>query len=140
MAVERAVAYKASIQDLLEGEFHATEGGYSPSYVQSKGREISRCHLIGTIVLAEQNPVLDDGTGEIVLKKFEGSLSVKEGDIVRVIGKIRENQGERYISVEILKTLNNKKWLELRKKELAEYTQPVEEEKEELEIEELEVK
>ena len=116
----RTVAYKITVAKLLAGEFKPSAGEYDPAFVRVGLKEVNRCNVIGTIV--NENPmVLDDGTGEIKLLSF-GGLSAKDGEVVRVIGKIREKNGERFISAEIIKPVAPE-WLELRKLELAPKTE-----------------
>jgi RPA family protein len=139
----RAIAYKASVKTLLSGEFHPSPGDYEPSFVRVGGRKINRCNVVGTLVKPE---VLDDGTGEIMVINFDGELGVKEGSVVRVIGKVRERDTGRYIAVESIHPLREE-WLELRKLELEKQDDDVVEEAEapkqegeqEIDIEEIEV-
>ena len=112
----RSIAYKIGVASLLAGEFKPSAGEYDPAFVRIGLKEVNRCNIIGTVV-AESPMVLDDGTGKIAVLSF-GGLSAKEGEIVRVIGKVREKNGERFISAEIIKPVAPE-WLELRKLELA---------------------
>ncbi|MCK4327332.1 MAG: hypothetical protein KAW41_02535 [Candidatus Diapherotrites archaeon] len=114
--VLRSTAYKVSVADLLGGEFKASQGEYDPAFVRVGLKEINRCNVVGTIV-TESPMVLDDGTGEIKVLSFDG-LSAKEGEAVRVVGKVREKDGERFISAEIIRPVGPE-WLELRRLELA---------------------
>lgn len=110
----RSTAYKVKVSDLLKGEFKASEGEYDPVFVRVGLKEVNRCNVIGTIVSV--NPmILDDGTGQITVLSFNG-LSAAEGEIVRVIGKVREKDG-RFISAEIIRPVDEK-WVELRELEL----------------------
>ncbi len=101
---------------MLGGEFKASQGEYDPAFVRVGLKEINRCNVVGTIV-TESPMVLDDGTGEIKVLSFDG-LSAKEGEAVRVVGKVREKDGERFISAEIIRPVGPE-WLELRRLELA---------------------
>lgn len=90
---------------------------------------MNRCNVIGTITGV--NPILlDDGTGQIKVLVFNEHIKANAGDIVRVIGKVREKDGERFINAEIVRPVSEE-WLELRKLELASKNKP--------EIQELEV-
>jgi len=119
MAYERAIALKVSINILLSGEFHQSEGEYKPNYIEVNGKKISRITVIGTVVKKEGfDTIIDDGTGEIALAAFNNELdSTNEGDIVRVIGKIREREGQRNLVVEAVQKVNNNH-LERRRLEL----------------------
>lgn len=122
---KRLVAYKARIKDLLDGRY-VKEEGWNPNYVEAKGRKISRVNLIGTIVSKEdidrfQSLVLDDGTGKINARSFEKNPlidSLDIGDVVLVVGRPREYGSERYVLIEIIKKIENKKWILYRKAEL----------------------
>ena len=111
----RSTAYKVTVAELLEGEFKPSAGEYDPAFVRVGLKEVNRCNVIGTMI--SENPMMiDDGSGEIKILSFEG-LSAKEGETVRLIGKIREKNNERFISAEIIKPVAPE-WLELRKLEL----------------------
>ena len=65
--------------------------------------------------------VLDDGTGKISVRSFEKKDIIENleiGDIVLLIGRLREFGQERYIIPEIIKKIENKDWVEVRKLEL----------------------
>jgi len=111
----RSIAYKVNVAELLGGEFKPSAGEYDPAFVRIGLREVNRCNVVGTVV-TESPMMLDDGTGRIAVLSF-GGLSAKEGEVVRIIGKIREKNGERFISAEIIKPVAPE-WLELRKLEL----------------------
>jgi len=111
----RSTAYKVTVAELLGGEFKPSAGEYDPAFVRVGLREVNRCNVVGTMV-SEQPMKLDDGTGEITVLSFEG-LTAKDGEVVRVVGKVREKDGERFISAEIIRPVGEQ-WLELRKLEL----------------------
>jgi hypothetical protein len=113
----RAVAFKASIKELLESEFHPSAGDYDPNYVKVNGRQVIRVNLIARVAETGDALVLEDPSGRINARSFEGPLDARQGSTVRVIGKVRENNGERFVAVEALQEVNEKN-LELRKFEL----------------------
>jgi hypothetical protein len=127
----REIAFKAPIKTLLSGEYAPSAGEFEAAYVKVGSRRISRCNVIGTIV---RDGVLDDGTAEIRVTRFEEPLGAKEGDIVRVIGKIRQKGDERFIAVEALQQVDGA-WLELRKLELERQSDDIEEEAKEITVE-----
>ena len=124
---KRQVAYKVMIKDLIDGKY-VKEEGWQPNYIiTSHGRQIARANLIGTIVFkpAEENInyqdiVIDDGSGKISVRSFEGDIlkNVNVGDVVLLIGRPREYGGEKYIVPEIIKVIENKKWIDVRKLEV----------------------
>lgn len=122
---QRQIAYKVSIFDILNGNF--TKDEFSAGYINLNGLNISRTNIIATIVYkSDQNSsyasaVIDDGTGRISLRSFENNIIFSKadiGDVVLVIGKIREFNSEKYIIPEIIKKINNFAWMNVRKLEL----------------------
>jgi hypothetical protein len=64
---------------------------------------------------------MDDGTSTMSVRSFEAKpvpVLAQVGDIVLVIGRPREYQGERYLVLEIVRKLKNPAWVQYRKKEL----------------------
>ncbi len=111
--IERQTAKKVKIWDIMNGEFVRKEG-FEPSFVKTQqGEEISRARLLGTVVsmfIAEDgnyaSVTIDDGTDTIRLKVFKTTKpldSLKLGNIVDVIGKVREYEGETYVIPEVVK-------------------------------------
>ncbi|MBN3037042.1 MAG: hypothetical protein JW834_01210 [Candidatus Diapherotrites archaeon] len=74
----------------------------------------NRVNIVGTIT-ADRS--IDDGTASIALKDFENRMAgIREGETAVVIGKVREQDGQRFISVEIAKKVPEE-YLKLRKLE-----------------------
>ena len=118
---KRQVAYRVSISDILSGNF--TKDELSAGYIKLGNTNISRVNVIATLVHKPEqgssyyNSLIDDGTGRILLRSFENNdafSKVDVGDIVLVIGKIREFNGEKYVVPEILKKLDNIGWIGIR--------------------------
>ena len=123
---KRQIAYKVRVKDILNGEY-IREEGWQPNYVLfPNGQKISRVNIIGTIVATSnennyQSFLLDDGSGKVSVRFFQGSDVVHNtsiGDIVLLIGRIREYGNERYIVPETIKKVTNKMWIQVRKLEL----------------------
>jgi RPA family protein len=125
---KRQVAHKICIKDIVEGKY-ITEEGWQPNYIITKDeKKISRVNVIGTIVLKTNGEninynglVLDDGTGKISIRSFDEKnplLNFNIGEIILLIGKLREYGQEKYIIPEVIKKIKNKPWVELRKLEL----------------------
>ncbi|MBI4896474.1 MAG: hypothetical protein HY832_02900 [Candidatus Aenigmarchaeota archaeon] len=104
MDQKRVTAYKTSIQPLLAGKYIAQEG-LVPHYVLTpEGKKISRARILATVVkkfMSENGTfaglTLDDGTDTIRTTFFQDiSLvePIEEGDVVEVIGKVREYHDE----------------------------------------------
>jgi RPA family protein len=133
---KRQIAHIMRIKDILESPYYQEEG-WKPNYILYKDAKVSRVNLIGTIITevmvqeTEENKILsfdlDDGTGTINARQFtttDVELSVTVGDIVLCVGKIREFNGQKYLSLELVKKLKNKDWIEFRKRELEYLVKP----------------
>lgn len=122
---KRQIAFKVRISDLLNGFFEKDEA--SAGFIRLGNFNVSRVNIISALVYKsgqDQNfpsGIIDDGTGKILLRAFEnGNLfsKVDVGDLVLVIGRIREYNGERYIIPEIIRKLDNQLWTAVRKLEI----------------------
>lgn len=121
---QRQIAYKLRIADILEGQF--TKDDISAGYIKLNGINISRVNVICTLVYKQEqtgsysSAVIDDGTGRISMRSFESDAfsKVDVGDILLVIGRIREFNNEKYIIPEIAKKIESIEWLNLRRLEL----------------------
>jgi len=125
---KRQVAYKIKINDILKGEYIKEAGEWSPNYIQVGNKKVSRVNLMAVVVSKgdlentnHQNLVIDDGSGKISIRSFDENNnfdSVEVGDFALVIGRPREYLNEKYIVSEILKKIEDRLWVELRKLEL----------------------
>ncbi|MBL7050543.1 hypothetical protein ISS04_00080 [Candidatus Woesearchaeota archaeon] len=115
----RQIAYKTKIKDILEGEY-IKEDGWIPNYILSGTKKISRVNLVGVVVAKSDNSenqefVLEDKSGKISVRFFEKKDSFGVwgiGDFLRIIGRPREYNGQKYIVPEIIKNVE-KGWFEL---------------------------
>ena len=122
---KRQVACKILIHSILNGEFGKDD--LSAGYVKVNGTVVSRVNVIANLVYKSEengyyNGIIDDGTAKISLKSFEKKAffsNIDVGDVVLVIGKIREYGDERHIMPEIIKKIDTA-WMNLRKTELKE--------------------
>jgi RPA family protein len=112
MAIERMTARKVRITDLVNGKWIRREG-LEPSFILTEhGNKVSRARVLGTVVglfLAEDGNfgslTVDDSTDTIRAKTFSTTKPVDSfavGDVVDLIGKVREYNGEVYIIPEII--------------------------------------
>jgi RPA family protein len=128
----RLPAKKVRISDIVDGKFfYGSREEMKPSYVITNlGMKVSRVNIVGTVIdkfVSEDKNytflTLDDGTESIRVKSFGEKVSltegVEKGDLVLVIGKVREYNGERYINLELLKKVDVN-YETLRKLEIAE--------------------
>ncbi|MEM3519956.1 MAG: OB-fold nucleic acid binding domain-containing protein [Candidatus Hadarchaeales archaeon] len=118
----RTAAYKLKIEDLSNGKFVASlEGAQSSYLVTPWGEEIIRARVLGTVVekyVKEDSSYaavrIDDGTGTIRVKAWKMAVKDLEnlniGDVVDVIGRIGEFEGEVYLSLELLSKVNDPNW------------------------------
>lgn len=116
--VERLPAKKVRITDLTNGKyFYGSKEEMKPSYVITPyGEKISRVNLVGTVIekfVSEDgnysSVTIDDGTEAIRVKSFEEFPfeKIQLGDLVRAVGKLREYNGELYVSHEIMEKVKD---------------------------------
>ena len=128
MAIKRSTAHRIRLKNIVNSPYEKREG-FNPSVIKFNNLEISRVNVIASIVgkylTDDQNYcaiTLDDGSETIRVKNFGAEVGViKElnvGDIVRIIGKIKEYNEEKYIAGEISKVLNPN-WLIVNEIELS---------------------
>src|SRR3989339_1539867 len=125
--IKRNVAYKIWIADLIKGNYFKGQEQFESGYVEIRNQKISRVNIVGSIVdkFTNENSLsfnLDDGSGVLRLRIWnEGTNAfsdVEVGDIVLVVGKVKEYNGFVYITPEIIRKIDNPLWLKVRKLEL----------------------
>jgi RPA family protein len=123
-SVKRNIAIKVNISDIINGEY-VKEDGWTPNYVSTNKGHVSRVNIIGVIVSKEDSDyntlMVDDSTGAIAVRSFENKDILKTpliGQIILLVGRVREYNGQKYILAEIIKVISDKKWVLIRKKEL----------------------
>ncbi len=96
--------------------------GWTPNYIDIEGIQASRVNVMAIIIDKQDNSLkVEDGTGSIECRLFNETINIeklKVGDIVLIIAKPREYEQKKYLVPEIVKKIDNKKWIEYRKKEL----------------------
>lgn len=113
MEKKRLTAKKAGLVELSSGKF-VKKGGFESSYVLTNlGRRLSRVRMMGLVVDKFESEdgkyaamTLDDGSETVRCKAFVNVKlfdSVLKGDLVDVIGKIREYNGEIYVAPETVR-------------------------------------
>jgi len=129
METLRQTTVRTRISDVVNGKFVRKEG-MEPSYVLTElGQKISRAHLLGTIVdkfMSEDGNystiTIDDDSDSIRIKAFREDSNIFDnfeiGDLVIVIGKVREYTDENYIIPEIVKKIVNPNYEILHKLEV----------------------
>ena len=120
----RHTAQKVRLAQLLQGEFIEGNENQASFLKTSKGEELFRLNVIAIVVDIEKvgsitNIMLDDSTGRVMVRSFEESQAVQDlqvGNVVLIIGKIRQYNQEKYLSAEIIKQVDPL-WLQVRAKE-----------------------
>lgn len=109
---KREIARKTMVAELLsaDDDFNAKRVSMLATVVDKDGQEAQHKSI-----------VVDDGSGQLKLRFFDNEQLFEKcelGSFVLVIGKPRRYGAETYVAPEILKTVNNVKWAEVRKLEL----------------------
>lgn len=129
MPIQRMTAKKVRISDIVKGRWEKKEGMVPSFVVTPDGEEVSRARIMGTVVsvfIAEDGNfaslTIDDATETIRAKTFKTTKPVDSfgvGNMVDVIGKVREYNGEIYIIPEIVTRIEDPNFELLRKLEIS---------------------
>jgi hypothetical protein len=119
----RQTAVPCTLEEIKGGAWVQNDG-LTPSGVRTPRGMIARASTIGVIIekRGDAGLTLDDGTSIINVRSFDTNpvpVRADIGDIVLVVGRPREYNGERYLVLEICKKLRNPAWAQYRKHELA---------------------
>lgn len=91
----RYVAYKIHPQEFVENEI------FEKSLILD-GKRIHRVRLLGNVTNVDKSNIVSFNLDGISVKDFENkSLDVEENDLLDIIGRIGEYNGERYVALEI---------------------------------------
>jgi RPA family protein len=128
---KRLVAERVRICDIVNGVFfHGSKEEMRASYVITAfGEKISRVNVIGSVtdVFLSENGnygsvTVDDGTATVRAKVFGDGVSlikdVAAGNLVLVVGKVKEYNGEIYVNAEIVRRIEDPNYENLRKLEI----------------------
>ncbi|MCJ7450249.1 MAG: hypothetical protein MUP58_00740 [Candidatus Nanohaloarchaeota archaeon QJJ-9] len=110
---QRMTARRVQLEAIEKGNYHKKEG-YEPNYVITPiGVAVSRACVVATVVDTFQNDeetygaiTLDDSSSTLRAKFFQDLSDmddIEEGQLLEVIGKVKEYDGERYIQPELMK-------------------------------------
>jgi hypothetical protein len=125
-SAKRETAVHVRVLDILQGGYNKKEG-WEPNAVEIGDFRFSRVNVLGVIVssqnmkegLSSQVFVLDDGSGQVMLRSFESrQFDVAVGDIVVVVGRPRDFDGERYIMPELVRKVDDPRWVDVRRAEI----------------------
>jgi len=119
MDAKRIPSVKLRISDIINGKFFpGSKEEMLPSFVITPfGKKVARVNVVATATenfLSEDGKysavTVDDGTGAIRIKTFGEDTkllqAIKPGDLVMFVGKVKEYNGETYISCEVVKKVN----------------------------------
>ncbi len=131
MEIKRLPAKKIRILDMVNGKyFPGSKEEMKASYIITPlGEKISRANVIATVIdkfLSEDGnystATIDDGTEATRVKTFKEDVEllkgIEIGDLVLVVGKIKEYNGEVYINGEMVNKIVDKNVVSLRKLEI----------------------
>lgn len=139
--IQRQVAYKVWIKQINGGTF-AKPGGFNPSYVTIDEKNVSRVNILATVVgkfVSEDGNygafTLDDGSDTIRAKAFGPEVrfikKAQSGDIIRLVGKVKEYNEEKYLAPEVVRIIKDPNWITVWQLELGKVEPARTEEKEE---------
>lgn len=117
---ERQIARKHWIREVTTGEMK-TADGIEPNLLVTGRGQTGRINIIGVVIQREELPVpsilVDDGTDQILCRRFEGNLKQNVGAFVQLVGRPRIYQGQLYVAIEAISTVHPG-WADYRKREL----------------------
>jgi len=118
---KRQTAFKCNIDTLNKGVF-VKRPGWESSYLMTDYGDFSRVNIIAVIVSKDENSItLDDGTGQIVARVFDKLELISNttiGEPILMIARPREYNNQIYLTIDLIKKINDKGWIAYRKKEL----------------------
>lgn len=110
--MERSTAFILWLSACDNKQITKPQSEFAPNYIEIENKKISRINTIAIITQKHQKDnfasiTLDDGSAQIRAKAWNDDIKImndiKIGDIVLVIGKLKEYNDELYISPEIIK-------------------------------------
>ncbi len=126
----RSTAYKLKIEDLVRGEYTRSPEGTEPSYLLTPwGQHVAHARVMGTVidkfVRDDQGYAtlrIDDGSETISLRAWREGVPELDrfdvGDLVDVLGRVREFEGEIYLTPELILKVENPNWELVRELEI----------------------
>lgn len=127
--IKRLTAKKASASEVTRGKFFKKPGFESNYVLTNLGRKLSRVRVLGLVVdrfvenESTYSAITIDDTSDTIRCKFFGGTKIfdgiADGDLVDVVGKVREYNGEIYIAPEIVTKITDPNFETLRMLEIA---------------------
>lgn len=129
MEIKRLVAKKAGVSEITKGKF-VKKPGFESNYILTHlGRKLSRVRVLGLVVDKFMNDdgsysaiTIDDSSDTIRCKFFGGAKifeGIEPGQLVDIMGKVREYAGEIYVAPEIATKITDPNFETMRMLELA---------------------
>ena len=120
MQILRKIAFKFWIKQIIDAQLISEENGND--YFLISNNKVNRINLMASVTQRYDNKdknysyiSLDDGYDIIRVKAWGEDLNllsdIKIGDIVNIIARIRRHNDETYLTPEIVKLINDPKWL-----------------------------
>ncbi len=127
---DRDTAIKVRIKDITNGELKKGDTDWDTILLTPLNEKIARVRVLATVVSKFKRDdgkygvlTLDDATDTITSRAFNEDVKLiegaEEGDIVDVIGRVTEYEGEMYINTESVSKITDPNWETVRKLELA---------------------
>ncbi len=151
MQPQRQTAVKLWIGHIISSPYTKTTEEFSPHYITFRNEKISRVNIIANVIETFTSPdnthaslTLDDGSGTIRIRAFKEDIKLFQGmtlgDLIMLIGKVREYNNEIYVAAEIVKKLELA-WGRVRRLELikaiGQPPQPILQERQQVQQEEM---
>lgn len=122
--IARKPAHRITISDLHKSEYIQTNEEYEPNYILTEyAQEVSRLKTIGTV---SDSPryfeesgysvmLFDDGTDTVSCFAYRENASfldnIEKGDLVQLIARVNEWEGEKRLTIETVSRLSDPNWL-----------------------------
>ncbi|MBW3019300.1 hypothetical protein KY329_03905 [Candidatus Woesearchaeota archaeon] len=111
MAYTRHTAVRAWVADIHAGRYARQDDILN--YVElGDGQRLFRACIMGLVVGIDDCVWVDDGTGSIAVRAFDGSFDADIGSCVMVVGRPREFGGQKYLMGEIIRK-HDQKWFDV---------------------------
>jgi len=125
----RSIAYKVKIEDLVNGKYVRPSETESSYLLTPWGQRILRARTIANVIdkfISEDQNYgtlrIDDGSETIRLKAWRQDVQTladfKVGDLIDVIGRVREYEGEIYLVPDVIARVEDPNWELVRELEI----------------------
>lgn len=126
----RSTAFKLKIEDLVKGQYIRSVDGTEPSHLLTPwDQHVFRARVLGTVVekfVREDQGYatlrLDDGSETISIRAWQDGvkelMEFNVGDLIDVIGRVREFEGEVYLVPELIMRVEDPNWELVRELEI----------------------